>query len=348
MPVLYPNPVIPGGNYGPQAPPLSAPVIPQGRRESTRRRRRRRRYSDEYSGSSSDDSVPAVPVIPQPAPPPNPLPQPPRDVFETTPWRNVIQNLPRTDEQLLARTGSTARVSPQKQRRKSGNGLFRNSTDARNGRPEQQSNGQYPAYPIESNGDVQTGNDEGILAGSSTLSRATSVASANAPRQYGTMNMAQHAPLESTAEETYQRTAPLSAGMTSNRGNHTNNPSIHGSAYQPPPMPLPPPDSSQSQPRMRSPPILFDRLGEYRGFLNHSPHRIRYRDKTYPTATHLSEAIKFLPDHPDIAEAVRTQETVHDAYQFANQNAQYVQPDWPNTFLTRVRTSSLYALEIIL
>lgn len=335
-----PVPVIPGSNYAPQTFSLEGPVIPQSRHHSTRRNRRGRdRYNSDTS--SEGDSLLNVPIIPNPVPQPNPLPQPPRDIFETTPWRDVIQNLPQIDEQLLARTGSTARIPPERQQSKAGRSIFgkRNSTNTRNRRDNQQEQSNfnpYP-YPIESAGNIPEDNI-GILAESATLARAASLASANGLRMFGNTNGAQNAPLESTTEETYGNAPSTSLGRSSTRRDRTTHASTSTVPYVPPPMPLPPPTSSQfqSQPPVNEAPIYFDRFNDYRGFLNHSPHRVRYRDKTYPTATHLSEAIKFLPDFPHIAEAVRTQETVHDAFQYANRFPQQVNSMWPATFLTRV------------
>ncbi|KAJ7448594.1 DUF1768-domain-containing protein [Mycena galericulata] len=60
-----------------------------------------------------------------------------------------------------------------------------------------------------------------------------------------------------------------------------------------------------SQPRPR---ILFHprKTDPYYGFTNVSPHPVKYGGKEYPTSAHLFQAFKYMDNHPDIAERIRT------------------------------------------
>ncbi|TFK43959.1 DUF1768-domain-containing protein, partial [Crucibulum laeve] len=80
--------------------------------------------------------------------------------------------------------------------------------------------------------------------------------------------------------------------------------------------------------------IRFDQNDmRYIGFMNHSPHRVMYLNKTYPTATHLFEALKFLEGHPRIAEEIRTVQDVHQVYPKSARYQQYERRDWGMVFL---------------
>ncbi|KAI6024504.1 hypothetical protein EDC04DRAFT_2573967 [Pisolithus marmoratus] len=82
----------------------------------------------------------------------------------------------------------------------------------------------------------------------------------------------------------------------------------------------------------RPPPIKFNHTGEYGGFVNHSNHRIIYRNKTYPTALHLLEAMKFV-DKPDIAERIRLALDASEVYRLSSQYHEHIRADWGRVFL---------------
>ncbi|KAG6895866.1 hypothetical protein C0993_009015 [Termitomyces sp. T159_Od127] len=91
---------------------------------------------------------------------------------------------------------------------------------------------------------------------------------------------------------------------------------------EPPPPPPPPSAQRAAPPRPRSPPppIYFNQNTPYAGFLNHSPHSVSYERTTYPTAAHLIEASKFLPETPanaGVASAIRAAPDLADVYRLA-------------------------------
>jgi ribA/ribD-fused uncharacterized protein len=70
--------------------------------------------------------------------------------------------------------------------------------------------------------------------------------------------------------------------------------------------------------------------------MNHSPHRIVYEDKIYPTATHLHEALKFLPNFPGMAERIRLTQKATDVYDISSSMAVSQRPDWASVFLVEM------------
>ncbi|KAG9317755.1 hypothetical protein JVU11DRAFT_1973 [Chiua virens] len=82
----------------------------------------------------------------------------------------------------------------------------------------------------------------------------------------------------------------------------------------------------------RVPSIKFDHTGEFAGFVNHSNHRVIYRNKMYPTASHLLEAMKFT-HRPELQERIRTCEDVNDMYPLSASFQEHVRPDWGQVFL---------------
>lgn len=76
----------------------------------------------------------------------------------------------------------------------------------------------------------------------------------------------------------------------------------------------------------------------------HSPHRVHGDDHTivYPTATHMYEAQKYLPQHPEIADRIRLLKKVEDVYSVSAPFKQFERADWPQVFLTLVSTYTLF------
>jgi ribA/ribD-fused uncharacterized protein len=105
------------------------------------------------------------------------------------------------------------------------------------------------------------------------------------------------------------------------------------SSTRPPPPPqddLPPEDAT---------PILFDQVTQnrrYFGFMNHSPHRVMYKNKVYPTATHLHEALKYLPEREDIADEIRATVNVLEVYEHSAKFADYQRQDWAEVFMDKM------------
>ena len=83
-------------------------------------------------------------------------------------------------------------------------------------------------------------------------------------------------------------------------------------------------------------PVRFDHTGDYAGFVNHSHHRVMYKNKMYPTALYLFEAIKFT-HQPALQERIRTYKDVNDMYPLSANFQEHVRLDWGQVFLKTVR-----------
>jgi len=277
-----PPPVVPDGSGFVVPPPPIITDTPRANDPSSRPR-----FTNFYRPADPPVSMPEphvtdVPYRPPTVPPVrttsqrNPLPSPPRDIWETTPYRQVLRELPKDItlslnvehmeemENLLAQpTGSTSRFG----------GLFGSSK--RNGKSRK---GLFRAF-------------------------STSGSESDSGRRHHRSNTVTSFVI------------PASAAIP-----HGTNPGV--------PQPMPAPE--------RGPPIKFDHTGELSGFVNHSPHRVLHRNKMYPTAMHLLEAMKFTA-HPEIQERIRTCKDVGDMYPLSASFQQYVRPDWGQVFLHTVR-----------
>ena len=97
-------------------------------------------------------------------------------------------------------------------------------------------------------------------------------------------------------------------------------------------------------PRPTNPPtIKFDQIGSYTQFMNHSPHRVIWKNLPYPTALHLHEALRFLGHRSDIAEQIRRCSSVHEVYPLTAKHVDQQRPDWGEQFLPLVRLSFVFS-----
>ncbi|KAI9570621.1 DUF1768-domain-containing protein [Boletus coccyginus] len=80
----------------------------------------------------------------------------------------------------------------------------------------------------------------------------------------------------------------------------------------------------------KTPPVLFyDKDDPFYEFTNFSSHDVIYKGKRYPTSEHLFQALKFLDDHPEIAERIRNcGDRPMSAFDEAHRYQQWVRSDW--------------------
>ena len=88
--------------------------------------------------------------------------------------------------------------------------------------------------------------------------------------------------------------------------------------------------------------IKLDGYGEFPGLLHYSLHSVLYEDEQYPTALHLFEACKFLPDWPDLADRVRQCQHMEQVTSTSAELANFIRPDWDNVMLSTVSEIFLY------
>ncbi|KAJ7110381.1 hypothetical protein C8R43DRAFT_1042439 [Mycena crocata] len=97
------------------------------------------------------------------------------------------------------------------------------------------------------------------------------------------------------------------------------------------------PDSPQRSMQARRQVLFYERSQPYYGFTNFSAHPVMYEGKQYPTSEHLFQAFKFMDNHPDIAEEIRTiSYHPRDAYKLARVHKADQHPDWSKTNIAKM------------
>jgi len=258
----------------------------------------------------------------------NPLPAPPRDLYEMTPYKSLL-SLPQTTALLTATYGSQQLsgtsttllgAQPSMQRKKSNKGLFRAfSKKEKHREPEQPKVTFIPVFVPRPDGSTPQTTD--------TLHRSVSQAtyrpSVNPPAGNS------HIVPQNTGGMTMPMPqVPQAGGGGSGASNFHQ--SGGSSATHDTIAPIPPTP-------MHPPPVMFNQDTTYNAFMNHSPHRIMYRNKIYPTALHLYEAMKFIDQYPDVAENIRLCQDVHDVYPMSSKFQELQRSDWPLKYIDIVR-----------
>ncbi|KAJ7070639.1 hypothetical protein C8F01DRAFT_1107159 [Mycena amicta] len=152
----------------------------------------------------------------------------------------------------------------------------------------------------------------------------------NAPNQAAGEQPVSVPPITSAAAPT-PAVVPPTPGPEDVAGQHWHMPTPHPS-HLPPPVPS----------------IRFSGTSyEYAGFLNYSPHRVVYGGRDYPTAMHLHEAMKFLPDNLALSERIRLCPDVTQVYAISqdlvNQFGETaIRQDWAENYLSLMEEAVLY------
>ncbi|KDR84174.1 hypothetical protein GALMADRAFT_236867 [Galerina marginata CBS 339.88] len=251
----------------------------------------------------------------------NPLPPPPRDLYEMTPYKSLL-TLPQTTALLTATYGpqqlsnTALAMQPSVKRKKSVKGLFRAfSKRDKNKEPEQPRVQFIPVF-VAPKDQQQPISRTHSRSQSDTLHRSMSQHSRRPPSlALGPNNVTpQHTGHLPTG------TSGLATGGTYFSPNSPRSSTSSEDSIQPvPPIPSSPPAVRFNQETF-----------EYNSFLNHSPHRVLFRNQIYPTAMHLYEALKFIDHRPDIAEAIRNCNDVSDVYPLAAKYQDLQRTDWPS------------------
>ena len=256
----------------------------------------------------------------------NPLPPPPRDLYELSPY-NALLNLPQTTALLTASYSNQIAVGDGVKRSKTGlfggkqsGGIFRSLSFSKKQPPRNKPDVKFVPVFV----DRQTGSAS--IQGSSSSSATPS----GLPMGGGGGGVGGGQPQGQPQGPPGPSFQDQSRSMQSPRMWYANQP-------QPPP-----PQPGPSQTRI-VPPIIFSQsTPEFFGFLNHAPFRVMYQNKTYPTATHLYEALKYIPDNaappgwnprPDLAQQICMTRNVADVYSLSASFRQFERPDWGLVFL---------------
>ncbi|KAG1892054.1 hypothetical protein F4604DRAFT_1697132 [Suillus subluteus] len=268
-------------------PEPAAPVIPDAQRAANSSSRPR--FTDFYQPADHPISMPEpylsdVPFRPPTVPPirmatrRNPLPSPPRDIWDTTPYRQVLQELPK-DITLSLNVEHMAEMEDML---------------------------AQPAGPMSRLGNLFGSSSKRKGKSRKGLIRAFSTSGSDSEPG------ARHHRSNTVTSFVIPPAAAVPHGINTYTGSGT------------PLRAMPVPDGG--------PPVKFDHTGELSGFVNHSEHRVLYKNKMYPTAMHLLEAMKFT-EHPDLQERIRKCTDVGDMYPLSASFQDHVRPDWGQVFL---------------
>ncbi|RDB19938.1 hypothetical protein Hypma_013019 [Hypsizygus marmoreus] len=94
-----------------------------------------------------------------------------------------------------------------------------------------------------------------------------------------------------------------------------------------------PPVPERPVPEPTGPPLYFNQDTDLAPLLNHSPHRVIYKEKIYATAAHLVEAMKFMTTYPELAERIRECKEVAQVYPLSSKAWSRADKDWSSKFL---------------
>lgn len=243
-------------------------------------------------------------------PPRNPPPAPPKDLYEMSPYRHLLEDLKRPIDEDTIRRHHTIAVSQSIP-------LYTNMAPPQNLQPHL----QYAPERKHKKG--------GLLRSlSARLNRrrqhSDSDDSDDPSRMHAMYGGAPMQPIPEGSAVMYASVLPnLNSGSVGGRVGAT-----------PSPTPMPPSRPATPQP----PPIVIERNGQFGDLLHSSHHRVMWDHRKYPTAAHLFEAFKFLEHRPELAERVRRTGNADEAAATAASMGEHVRPDWQEIQVQLVST----------
>lgn len=266
---------------------------------------------------------------------PNPLPPPPKDLYETSPYKNLL-NLPQTTTLLQA-----AYAAQQDAARSGTSAPAATASSSHHRAPVVPSGADLSRSHTEAKKKGRFGLFRSLTGGGGSKPRHDIPPPSNAaPAPTTHRPNAGFVPVFAPANDSHARRGTGDSHSVSTMdAPHDASSSAHAHApsNSAPGSHIPMIDQSL-------PPIRFTQTGDLAGFLNHSPHRVLHQQKIYPSATHLFEAMKYLEGgpgqqpRPDLAERIRACPNVADVYPLSAefQSKGWVRSDWGLVFNTCV------------
>lgn len=261
----------------------------------------------------------------------HPLPEPPKDVFEFSPYIGLVKSLRRPPEEtVLRRAATTTAYAP---------------------------TGYYVAPPTQMQmpRGVQTIREKKPRKG---LLRAIS----NRLTGKSKRDQDKHAPMPMPAPQFVYAAAapqnlvypPIYAASSTGDAPLPPLPVMSDPVPSPGPPPPPPPEpvphhappspAPSAHSRHRSPQsyqrgLRIDLNNALAGLTHLSPHRVHWESKSYPTAFHLLESLRFAGTRPDIAEVIRSCRNPDEVRAVVSQNSPACRPDWEEIVLPIVSSA---------
>ncbi|KAL4253562.1 hypothetical protein ABKN59_003473 [Abortiporus biennis] len=357
-PVIPPPPVMNTSMYPPQSMTSSMSSSPEEfrrrspqpyRSNSPRRRSRRYRSHSEDFGHHPDR---------------NPLPTPPKDVFAHSPYMGLLEDLKKPPEESTLRRHATVprqfiipqtnqpiataipivvpgtsyqavpngSVGSSMTKEKKRKGLFR-SLSAK--MKSSLGSGSHHRHHSQSHSQPNFVPQQPILVAGipvpPSMIYAPSPASQQqqqiqTPASFYTTNMAGPTSGGSQAIGVEAR-PPTPQGVQPQRQSRTPSPRTTSQHNSPRPPSLRP-----SSPR--PPPVIVSAENSFAHLLYFFPHPVHYERKSYPSAYHLFEALKFIETRPDISEKIRTCRSPEDVEGIVSEHRAHVRGDWEQIMLT--------------
>lgn len=293
----------------------AAPVIPQMPRQQGAMampepvvdpdppRSRSRLGPGQYGPYDSRRRSPS-PAYRDPPPSHNPLPRPPRDLFDSTPYIRLLDELRRPiDNDTLKRNLSVRTVQTQ-----AVNVPLFPSGGSGARRERKHRKGLFGVFGRRHRDD----DDDQDL-----------VSPVSAQVFYPTMPM----------QQPYNAAPQM---MQVDPGGNGPSATMPGPSRGSTPIPV-------REPTPAPPPVRVHRQNEFSGLIPSSAHSVHWHHKSYPTASHLHEALKFMGHRPDVAEEIRHCPTVDDARRVSIANQHLIRDDWEHETLRMVSTQVLLA-----
>ena len=254
----------------------------------------------------------------------HPLPEPPKDVFEYSPYIGLLESLHRPPDEILGHHNRSASlpqatgyivtpVGSQAQRQKKHRkGLFRTLSEKITGKSRR----TPPPEPM-------------------TMPVMQPVMFAPPPGQV----QGPHVPIFDPAHFQPGAIPPTQAAPVFIP------PSPAHSPAPPPPPPKAPSPAPSAHSAIYSPrrqsgvfaPLKIDLVGELAGLTHISPHEVEYNNKLFPSAMHAVEAQRFAASKPDIVEQIRQSHSLDHVRSIVAQNSAFARPDWDQIVLNVVR-----------
>ncbi|KAG6844010.1 hypothetical protein H0H87_010733, partial [Tephrocybe sp. NHM501043] len=263
--------------------------------------------------------------------PPNPLPPPPVDIFTLPEYQDLWNRLQSHKPTPQSNPDVNPSATPQVQKQKKG--LLRMFSRKKSAPPARAPSIRYLMVQAPT-GPIQQGDTTTPLTPSTSHLTSQAVSHSqhleplatvtNQPHPSATFN--DQGPSNSLPN-LGSRSIEIPSTFTSN------NASNYSSTSQPGVQ-----STISPQPRQR---IIFDEHSERSYFLMHSPHHVIYENAEYPTAAHLLEALKFLPDHPAIAERIRLCQDLTQAQHIATENRAFEHPNFAGDLVENAKKAIL-------
>ncbi|KIP10381.1 hypothetical protein PHLGIDRAFT_33912 [Phlebiopsis gigantea 11061_1 CR5-6] len=245
----------------------------------------------------------------------HPLPEPPKDVFEYSPYIGLLESLHRPPDDILGHHRSAS--LPQ------ATGYILTPVGSQAQRPKKQRKGLFRTLSERITGKSRrTPPPEPMMVPVMFAAPPGQVQGFHGPQfdpahfQPGVVPSTQQGPMFVPSSPGYSPAPPPPPPKTPSPA-----PSAHSATYSP---------------RRQSgnfAPLRIDLAGELSGLTHLSAHQVHYGNKLFPSAMHAVEAQRFAVSKPDIVEQIRQSNSLDGVRSIVTHNSAFSRPDWDQIVL---------------